>query len=607
MGPLMGLLIGRVPIARKKPRGLVRCCTCLLGVLVSTCVLAAERPNIVLILADDLGFSDTTPYGGEIATPNIARLADEGVRFSNYHTASSCAPTRAMLLTGVDSHLAGVPNIPEAIPPGQRDQPNYHGTLNRDVVTIATLLQDVGYHTYMTGKWHLGHGPGQLPFHRGFERTVTMALTGSDNWQQKTYLPIYDDPHWYADGEPLTLPRRYYSSEYLVDQTIGFIESNRGDGKPFFSYLPFLAVHLPVQAPRALTAKYLGRYDDGWSVLRAERLQRAAAVGILPPGVAMSEMASTQDWQALGPAQQRYQAKAMAVYAAMVEAMDLHIGRLMRYLQDIGEYRNTVFVFTSDNGAEPSQPINGGGPLARGYMRAWMATAGYDTAYETLGERGSFVEIGPSWASAAVAPLAYYKFYAGEGGMRVPLIIAGPPVSGHGEIARAFSYVTDIAPTLLQLGGATAPAARYAGHRVRAPSGRSLVPVLADSAARVHGPEESIGFELGGNAALFKGDQKLVRYGLPLGDGEWHLYDIVSDPGETRDLRTTQPALFVELQQDYADYAYANGVLELPTGYQQQRQVAINGAQRGFRNGLIVLFLTLLVLLPLYVAYRLRR
>jgi arylsulfatase/uncharacterized sulfatase len=297
----------------------------------------------------------------------------------------------------------------------------------------------------------------------------------------------------------------------------------------------------------------------------------------------------------------------MAVYAGMVEAMDLHIGRLMHYLEEIGEYDNTVFVFTSDNGAEPSQPINGGGVLLRAYMRAWMASAGYDTAYETLGERGSFVEIGPSWASAAVAPLAYYKFYAGEGGMRVPLIIAGPPVSGNGEIARAFSYVTDIAPTLLELAGATAPSVRYAGRRVRATSGRSLTPVLANAAARVHDPEEAIGFELGGNAALFKGDHKLVRYGLPLGDGAWHLYDIVSDPGETRDLRTAQPALFVELQRDYAGYAHTNGVLELPAGYEQRRQIAVNGAQHGFRNGLIVLMLTLLVLLPLYVAYRLRR
>jgi arylsulfatase A-like enzyme len=584
----------------------IRWSTALLGILGSAWLAAAERPNIVLILADDLGFSDTAPYGGEIATPNIARLADEGIRFSNYHTASSCAPTRAMLLTGVDSHLAGVPNIPEAIPPAQRSQRNYQGTLNREVVTVATLLQDAGYHTYMTGKWHLGHGPGQLPFYRGFERTVTMALTGSDNWQQKSYLPIYDDPHWYADGEPLTLPEDYYSSKYLVDQAISFIESNRVDGKPFFSYLPFLAVHLPVQAPRALTEKYLGRYDEGWSALRDERRGRAEALGIVASGVAMDAMASTGDWQALDPEQQRYQAKTMAVYAAMVEAMDLHIGRLMSYLQDIGEYDNTVFVFTSDNGAEPSQPIHGSGPLVSAYMRAWMARVGYDTAYETLGERGSFVEIGPSWASAAVAPLAYYKFYAGEGGMRVPLIIAGLPVSGRGGIARAFSYVTDIAPTVLQLADVSPPAARYGGRPVRAMSGRSLVPVLRNADARVHEADAPIGFELGGNAALFKGDYKLVRYGSPLGDDQWHLYDIVGDPGETRDLRAAEPALFVQLQEDYAVYARDNGVLEVPVGYQQQLQVAINGAQQGFRNGLIVLFLTLLVLLPLYVAFRLK-
>ncbi len=297
----------------------------------------------------------------------------------------------------------------------------------------------------------------------------------------------------------------------------------------------------------------------------------------------------------------------MAVYAGMVEAMDLHIGRLMHYLEEIGEYDNTVFVFTSDNGAEAGRPINGGGMLRRGYMRAWMATAGYHTGYESLGERGSFVEIGPSWASAAVAPLAYYKFYAGEGGMRVPLIVAGPPVSGSGGIARAFSYVTDIAPTLLQLAGVSVLPDRYAGRKVRQPSGRSLVPVLVDASAQVHESDEPIGFELGGNAALFKGVHKLVRYGLPLGDGDWHLYDIVGDPGETRNLRATQAALFAEMQEDYADYARANGVLELPADYEQENQITINGVQQGFRNGLIVLMLTLLVLLPLYVGQRLRR
>ncbi len=206
----------------------------------------ATRPNIVLILADDLGFSDIAPYGSEIHTPALSALAEQGVSFTNYHTAASCAPTRGMLLTGVDSHRNGVPNIPETIPPEQAEHANYRGTLGHNVVTIASLLQDSGYHTYMAGKWHLGKTPDLLPFRRGFERTVTMADTGADNWEQKPYIPIYEKANWFADGEEYTLPKDFYSSRFLVDKTIAFIASYAPAGEPFFAYLPFQAVHIPV-------------------------------------------------------------------------------------------------------------------------------------------------------------------------------------------------------------------------------------------------------------------------------------------------------------------------------------------------------------------------
>ncbi len=237
-------------------------------------------PNVVLILADDLGYTDISPFGSEINTPNIARLAAEGLSFTNYHTAANCAPARAMLLTGVDSHRNGVPNIPESIPPEQLAYDHYQGVLSDDVVTLASLLRANGYHTYMTGKWHLGQTPSLLPSARGFERTIALADTGADNWEQRTYLPIYDQANWYAGGMPHTLPDDFYSSEYFIDKTIEFIAANERSDRPFFAYIPFQAVHIPVQAPKAYSDKYAGFYDEGWTVLR-ERRRRAAVEPIV--------------------------------------------------------------------------------------------------------------------------------------------------------------------------------------------------------------------------------------------------------------------------------------------------------------------------------------
>ncbi|MFT7287960.1 MAG: arylsulfatase A-like enzyme [Halieaceae bacterium] len=426
------------------------------GALVDTLPSPSAAPNIVLILADDLGFTDLASYGSEIHTPTLSALAAQGISFSNYHTGASCAPSRAMLLTGVSSHLAGVPNIPEMIPPAQSSYENYSGSLGRNVVTVATLLQDAGYHTYMSGKWHLGHAPDLLPSSRGFERTVALADSGADNWEQKPYLPIYDKANWYADGEEFELPQDFYSSRFLVDKAIEFIDSNARDGKPFFSYLPFQAVHMPVQAPQEFIDHYMDTYDQGWTVLREQRHVRAIARGIVPPGSDKIEMPTTEDWDSLSSERQRYEAKRMAVYGAMVEAMDFHLGRLIDHLKRSGQYDNTVFIFTSDNGSEASGMADQGSAL-----NSWLnAQQGYQVDYETLGLRGSMNTIGPSFASASAAPLAYYKFYVGEGGMRVPLIMAGAPLLATPGLSHAFTFATDIAPTILQLAGARPPGAR---------------------------------------------------------------------------------------------------------------------------------------------------
>ena len=454
-----------------------RACTVLLltlaqgylpGIAHATGGNADDRPNIVFLLADDLGFTDIEPYGSEVNTPALSTLAEQGVRFTNYHTAANCAPARAMLLTGVNSHLAGVPNIPEMLAPEQKIQENYQGVLGDNVVTIATLLEGAGYHTYMAGKWHLGAGPGKLPFHRGFERTVALMDSGADNWEQRPYLPIYDKAHWTADGEPLQLPDDFYSSRFLIDKTIEFIGSNLGDGRPFFAYVPFQAVHIPVQAPQRYIDRYMGVYDDGWDQLRQARLERAVALGVLPATVPMLRMSSTPDWRALTDERRRYEAKRMAVYAGMIEAMDANIARLMSYLEKQGQLENTIFVFTSDNGAEGSGSAD---PLSRS-GRSIPASLGYSTDYETLGLKGSYNSINPGFTSAAVSPLAFYKFYTGEGGLRVPLIIAGTPIPAGSSQSDAFAWATDIAATILAFAGVDQPNGRYAGRPVLPMTGR---------------------------------------------------------------------------------------------------------------------------------------
>ncbi|HAC80567.1 MAG TPA: arylsulfatase, partial [Deltaproteobacteria bacterium] len=316
-----------------------------------------------------------------------------------------------------------------------------------------------GYHTYMAGKWHLGMEPTKRPSRRGFERTVAMMDSGADHWEQRPYLPIYDQANWFADGERFSLPEDFYSSRFLVDSMIEFIGSNLQDGEPFFAYLPFMAVHSPVQAPQQFIDRYMGVYDSGWDALREQRKQRAEDLGIVPEDTPMVRMETTGDWDALSPEEKRYQAKRMAVYAGMIEAMDFHIGRLVEFLKASGQYENTIFIFTSDNGSEAS-----GSAEPRAFReRVGPENMGYNLDYENLGLKGSFSMIGPSFGSASASPLAYYKFYAGEGGLRVPLIIAGEPLGPGQSLTAAFAWVTDITPTILSLNGVLPPEERYGG------------------------------------------------------------------------------------------------------------------------------------------------
>lgn len=566
----------------------------------STMLRAQERPNIVLILADDLGFTDLASYGSEINTPSISALAEQGLSFTNYHTGANCAPSRAMLLTGVDSHRSGVPNIPEMIPPEQSQYSHYSGTLGHNVVTVATLLQDAGYHTYMAGKWHLGQTSDQLPSVRGFERTVALGDSGADNWEQKPYLPIYKKANWYADGEEYQLPEDFYSSRFLVDKTIEFINSNQGDGQPFFAYVPFQAVHIPVQAPQEYIDRYMGVYDDGWTALRTERLARAIALGIVPADTAMVTMASTADWDALSADEKAYEAKRMAVYGAMVEAMDHHIGRLVKHLKAIGEYDNTVFIFSSDNGAEAM-----GEPVQNSWINSRsLASQGYSVDYETLGLKGSFNAINPGFSSAAASPLAYYKFYLGEGGMRVPMIISGAGIEVKNQLSNAFAFVTDITPTILALTDVEPAPARYGGRSIEPIVGRSLLPLVKGSAETVYADEDAVGHELVGHGALFMGDYKIVFNRDTWGDNQWRLFNIVADPGETKDLSAENPAQLQLMLGRYQQYLAENNVLPMPAGYSFVTQIMYNALHNVFRDNILIGILMFFFFLPFVLVYR---
>ncbi|MEI8325294.1 MAG: arylsulfatase [Betaproteobacteria bacterium] len=543
----------------------------LLALCLCTGVLAADkaRPNIVVLVADDWGFSDVGSFGGEISTPHIDSLAAEGMRFSNFHVAASCAPTRSMLLTGVDNHLNGAGNLAETMPREHKGKPGYLGSLNTRVVTVASLLQDSGYRTYIAGKWNVGTEAHNLPNVRGFERSLIQGDTGSDNWEPKQrYLPNSDKVYWFEDGREPVMPAEYYSSEFFVDKMIGYLRAGANEAKPFFAYVGFQANHAPLQAPRSFIDKYKGRNNGGWTVLRKERRDKAAELGLIAKDTAIVTMNSTADWERLSEGDKRYQARRMEVYAAMADAMDYHVGRLIAHLKQSGEYDNTVFVFLSDNGPEAYDY----GDLD---LQLWLYSE-YTRNIDKLGDKGAFDSMGPGWASAAGSPLSGYKFYAGEGGIRTPLIIAGVPGMVKNQIAHGLTHVTDIVPTLLDLASVVHPGSAYKGRAIEALSGHSLLPVMLDPAQRVRAADEVLGYELSGSKALFKGDLKLVNNLMPVGDGQWHLYDLHTDMGETRDLQRQQPDAFKAMQADYEAWSQSHGVLAMPPGYSPTWQVRIN-------------------------------
>ncbi|KCZ92540.1 sulfatase family protein [Hyphomonas hirschiana VP5] len=521
-----------------------------------------EKPNIVILLIDDGALMDLGIYGGEAATPNIDALAGAGAMFTQYRSSPLCSPSRAMLLTGIDNHRTGISTIPEVLPPEHVGQPGYTMSLEPGVTTLAARLKPLGYRTLMTGKWHLGSGEGDLPDSHGFVRSFALDASGADNWEDKSYMPFYADAPWYEDGQAAALPEDFYSSTFIVDKMIEYMDEDTNRA-PFLAYLGFQALHIPVQAPPEFTANYLDTYSDGWEALQTRRWKRAQEIGLVPEGAAQPALhPDLRKWDGLPEDKQRLFAARMAVNAGMLEAMDHHVGRLIDHLKTNGTYDNTVFVITSDNGPEPSSAED---PR----FETWLSANGYHVGIEGIGEKGSYGFIGPEFASAASSPSYLFKFYVSEGGLRVPLIMAGPGIAP-GRVD-AFAMVTDVTPTLLEMVNA-GPAPEGAVTL----DGRSLLPVLSGAAPTVYSDEDAIGIEVSGNAALYKGPWKITRNLTPWGDGQWRLFNLETDPGETQDLSAANAALFEQMQADYAAYAARVGVLEVPSGYDSVAQVEKN-------------------------------
>jgi len=519
-----------------------------------------ERPNIVMLIADDMGYSDLGVYGSEISTPNIDSLAHEGMILTNFHTGPACSPTRSMLLTGVDNHYAGVGNMLEKLAPSQVGKPNYEGYLNDKVVTLPTLLRDAGYHTYMSGKWHLGGFPnpktgikeGFDPYERGFEETFTMLEGAGDHYTMRGFSPVLPINDFTRNGKKVTeLPKDFYSTTSFTDQMIEYVDAKYKDGKPFFSYLAYSAPHSPYQAPKELIDKYVPVYEQGWDKLRESRFKRMKELGIIPKYLELPERwPGVGPWANVPPDKQKISAKKMASYAAMIEQLDVEIGRYLQYLKDIGEYDNTIFVFMTDNGAD------GHNRQETAAYEKWFAEIGVDNSYENLGLRNSFVTRNIHWAQVSATPHWGEKAGHAEGGLTGAFFVSYTGFLDSGQ-SKAFTSVKDVTPTLLEYAGIAHPGSTYKDRKIYPMTGRSMRPLWEGYSDRIYAKDEPIVFETfgTGDAAVFLGNWKILRQNPEWGDGTWKLYNLEIDPTETNDLSRIYPTLLQNMINEYETYA----------------------------------------------------
>jgi arylsulfatase A-like enzyme len=580
----------------------------LLGFLVFAIAIAAStvvpanaqdsRPNILLVLFDDVGFTDFGAYGGFARTPNIDALARQGTKFSRFCSSPFCGPSRAMLMTGMDNHQVGMGTLVETVTSEMQKFPGYSMKWNDDQKTIASRLSKAGYQTFVTGKWGIGKTGANLPNRFGFDRSYVMDATGGSNYDASPYLPGYDDVSWYEDGKPVTLTDDYYSSRSLVDKLIEYVDA-RDSNKPFFGFLSLQAVHIPVQAPKSFIDGYDGVFDAGWDVMREEKLQRAIELGLVPATTKLAPAPKThRSWDDLSAKDKVIAAREMQVNAGMLEAADQNFGRLLEHLKKAGVLENTIVIVTSDNGAESGE-TEFHGAIKTAVLEGIKLIEGFDTSFENLGQPHSLTAIGPEWASVSSAPFHLYKFYSSEGGLRVPLVVTGPGIAAS-DLRHAPVHVTDLVPTLLEAAGVE--------YSVDDFYGRSLLTVLKGDSEKSYTDQESFAFEVSGNAALYRGNWKITRLAAPLGDSQWRLYDLSIDPGETTDVSAEKPVLFEELKGEYQAYSEEVGVLELGPDDFAHKQLFKNIATKSLKKyWLYLVALAFSLGLVIFVIFRLAR
>lgn len=499
-----------------------------------------QRPNIVVIMADDMGYSDIGCYGGEIKTPNLDKLASEGVRFTQFYNTARCCPTRASLLTGLYPHQAGVGHMTEErVGEDENVLPGYSGHLNDQCVTIAEVLHNVGYFTAMTGKWHVGQNFGVVPWKRGFDRSLNAPAGGF-------YFPDAQNTRLFYNGQDVhkrdaPLPQQWYSTDLWTDFGLKFVDEAKQSKKPFFLYVAENAPHFPLQAPAADIARWRGKYKAGWDKLRQDRYQRQLKTGLINPKWPLSpRLPNVPAWDSLTPQQQDRYDNIMAIYAAVVEHMDTAIGRLVDGLKQRGELDNTLILFLSDNGGNAESGVPG------------------RLEGTSPGDVDSTVFVGQCWATLNNTPFVRYKHYTDEGGISTPLIAHWPKgiaKTRDGKFETQPGHLIDIMATCVDVGKAQYPT-KFNGHNIKPMEGVSLRPAFAGKSVNRKQP---LFWEHEENRAIRDGQWKLVA----LRDSPWRLYDINADRSEQHDLAAQQPARVKAMTAQWNAYAARANVLPL--------------------------------------------